>query len=102
MRKTFSMAVLSMLVLTAAVFCFEKGSSMISNPFVPLEALTENTGEEGNLDPSVITCNSGEWGRCFKKIEWVDLFFLYRDCEWTGAQNDKCPWWWRGVFPIKL
>ena len=65
MRKTFFMAVSAALVLAAAVFCYEKSSSRISNPFDQLEVLTEDTGNEGDIEPGIITCSSGSWGAVF-------------------------------------
>ena len=93
MRKMIFMAVSATLVLAAAVFCYEKSSSMISNPFDQLEVLTENTGEEGNLDPAGIMCDDGRWGWCLTKDEH-DTGVLRRYCRWTGYQEDYCPWWW--------
>lgn len=101
------MAVSAALVLAAAVFCLGQTKDNILSVFqFQTEAQAEDGGENGaitdeeeappeDVGGAVITCSSGSWGRCLKKIWWVDTGILFRDCDWTGYQEDNCPWWWK-------
>lgn len=50
------------------------------------EALTQ-----GELDPAVITCSSGDMGRCFIVYD-AGNYIIYYACKYTGNQSDFCNW----------
>ena len=45
----------------------------------------------GEIEPAVITCDSGAYGRCQKADRRRDGIFYIYFCKFTGKQTDYCP-----------
>ena len=54
---------------------------------------TEVTPKEGSgtLDPAVITCDGGAYGRCHRPVCDLDGIIPIYGCRFTGNQTDYCP-----------
>lgn len=93
MKRTSLLSFLAVLVIILTVTAYINSQPSFFSAFEQIEAMTDDTKE---IDPSIITCDSGCWGWCLiKRSETPDghLFTRYW-CEWTGYQKDYCPWWY--------
>ena len=93
MRKKTFLLIIASATVTLSSLSFYASRPFCSSTFEQIEALTDDTGE---IDPAIITCDSGGWGYCYKKHHETPPGHIFTDysCVWTGYQSDKCPWWY--------
>lgn len=78
-----------LIAATIFVFHFTLSADILSSS-QPVSLKNEALTQE-ELDPAVITCSSGDMGRCFIVYD-AGNYLIYYACKYTGSQSDFCNW----------
>ena len=82
------------LILIAATIVTTIGITFLTNNLLNCDLNDKwcsNIEALAQIEGSIITCDSGSWGRCFEVIDSRPFTW---ECTWTGKPEDYCrqPW----------
>jgi len=91
MKKKLLVITVLTISLIAAVsgLCQDASSPTLLEDMPTEKIIQEDNG--GGIEPAIITCDSGAYGRCQKADCQRDGIFYTYFCRFTGKQTDYCP-----------
>jgi hypothetical protein len=100
MTKNFfwTIGVLSLIAVIAINMSLAKPNVIFNTLFISqIEAMSDETYDGGELDPVIIICNAGLYGRCHEIDITSNGFYSYKACCVTNGNMSSYCYSWQEV-----